>query len=122
MGLVANVIEEAGVATACLSLIPPLTRRTGAARVVGVAHPSGLPLGLPGDAHGQKDILRATLEAAAAITEPRGYVELPHEWPERRSVAIREPETPPPIVPLLTKKPWLLPRLISGDLPSQPRY
>ena len=118
MGLVANVIEAAGIATVCLSLIPPLTRGTGAPRVVGVAHPGGLPLGLPHDDRGQRDVLRATLQTAAAMTVPRSYVELDHRWPERRSVAIREPAEPPPIAQLLTRRPWLLPRLISGDIPS----
>ena len=121
MGLVANVIEAAGTATACLSLIPPLTRRTGAPRVVGIAHPGGLPLGLPDDHVTQRAVLRDTLEAAATMTEPRSYVELDHEWPERRSVAIREPPTPPPIAHLLTRKPWLLPRLIAGDIPATRR-
>ncbi len=83
MGLVANVIEDTGIPTACLSMIPPLTRNTGAPRVVGLAYPMGLPF----------------------------------EWPERRSEAIREPDPAPPIARLLTRKPWLLRRLVSGRLP-----
>ena len=120
MGLVANVIEDLGVPTICVSLIPPLTRHTGAPRVVGLAHPMGLPLGLPHHVEQQRKVLQATLEAGAAISEPRSYIELPFEWPERRSQAIREPNRPPPIVQLLTSKPWLLPRLISGHLPDPP--
>ena len=118
MGLVANVLEEAGVSTACLSMIPPLTRNTGASRVIGLAYPPGLPFGMPGDAEGQRDVLQAALEAAASMTEPRSYFEIPFEWPEPRSKAIREPDPPPPIVQLLKKKPWLLTRLISGRIPT----
>ena len=59
--------RQIGVATACLSMIPPLTRNTGAPRVVGLAHPMG--------------------------------------------------RHAPPITPLLTKKPWLLPRLAGGHIP-----
>ena len=118
MGLVANVVEAAGVATACLSMIPPLTRNTGAPRVVGVAHPMGLPMGRPGDADTQRAVLRAALEAAAAMASPRSYTELPFSWPERRSVAMREPDPPPPIVQLLTRKPWLVPRLAGGHIPT----
>ena len=121
MGLVANVVEDLGVATICLSLIPPSTRNTGAPRVVGVAHPMGLPLGLPGQVAQQRAVLQAALEAGAAMTEPRSYTELPFQWPERRSQAIREPDPPPPIVQLLTSKPWLLPKLISGHLPDPVR-
>ncbi|MDH3294670.1 MAG: hypothetical protein OER95_10175 [Acidimicrobiia bacterium] len=120
MGLAANIIEDLGVPTLCLSLIPPLSRNTGAPRVVGLAHPMGLPLGLPHQVDQQRTVLRAVLEAGAAMAEPRSYVELPFEWPERRSQAMREPDPPPPIVQLLSSKPWLLPRLISGDLPDPP--
>ena len=117
MGLVANVIEEAGVATACLSMIPPLTRGTGAPRVVGLAYPMGQAFGKPSDADGQRQVLRAALEAAVAMTEPRSYAQLPFEWPETRSQAIRDPDPPPPIAQLLAKKPWLIPRLVSGRIP-----
>lgn len=78
----------------------------------------GLPFGLPHDVANQRDLLRDVLQAAAAIDRPRGYVELPHQCPERRVVAIREPATPPPIVRLLANKPWLLPHLVSGNLPG----
>ena len=111
------MIEASGVATICMSAIPPLTCNTGAPRVIGVAHPMGLTMGQPGDSHGQRAVLRAVLENGWAMTEPRSYAELPCVWPEPRSKAIREPDPPPPIAQLLTKRPWLLPRLISGRLP-----
>lgn len=114
----ANTIEDLGLSTICLSLIPPLTRNTGAPRVVGLAHPMGLPLGLPHHVEQQRAVLRSALEAGAAMSRPRSYAELPFEWPERRSQAIREPDPPPPIVQLLTSKPWLLPRLMSGHIPD----
>lgn len=117
MGLLANIIEGVGVATACLSMIPPLTRRTGAPRVIGLAYPMGRAFGRPGDADGQRQVLRAALEAAVSMTEPRSYAELQFEWPEPRSQAIRDPDPPPPIAQLLAKKPWLIPRLVSGRIP-----
>ena len=49
-------------------------------RVIGLSYPAGLPLGMPGDAEGQRDVLRAALEAAATMNEPRSYVEFPFEW------------------------------------------
>jgi len=119
VGLVANVIEAAGTPTICLSAIPPLTRNTGAPRVVGLSHPMGLTMGQPGDHDGQREVLRAGLEAGVAIPEARGYVELPFRWPEPRSVAIREPDPLPPIAQLLMRKPWLLPRLVAGRPPKR---
>jgi hypothetical protein len=78
----------------------------------------GLPVGLPGHSDEQRTVVRAALEAAAPMNSPRRYAELPFQWPERRSRAIREPSTPPPIVQLLTRKPWLLPKLVSGEIPE----
>ena len=86
--------------------------------MVGIAHPMGMPMGRPGDADTQRAVLRAALEAAAAMPGPRTCTELAFTWPERRSVAMREPDPPPPIVELLTRKPWLLPRLASGHIPA----
>jgi len=81
----------------------------------------GLPLGLPHEVELHRAVLQAALEAAAAMTDSRSYTELPFQWPERRSQAIREPDPPPPIAQLLSAKPWLLPRLISGHLPDPVR-
>jgi hypothetical protein len=122
VGLVANAIEAIGTATCCLSMIPPLTRATGAPRVVGVSYPMGRPIGRPGDTDGQRAVLRSTLEAAVVMVEPGSYTELPFEWPEPRSQAIKDPNPPPPIAQLLARKPWLIPRLIPGHLPDAAKH
>ena len=77
----------------------------------------GRTMGQPGDANGQRAVLRGALETGAGLARPRSYVELPFEWPERRPLAIREPDPAPPIAQLLTRRPWLFPRLLSGRLP-----
>ena len=43
-------LEASGIATVCLSMIPELTRATGAPRVAGIAYPLSRPMGRPGDA------------------------------------------------------------------------
>ncbi|MBI4516221.1 MAG: hypothetical protein HY699_10455, partial [Deltaproteobacteria bacterium] len=47
------------------------------------------------------------------------YAELPFEWPESPAKARNASKdvAPAPIVGLLQKKPWLLPRLYSGRIP-----
>ena len=120
MGLVQRVIEASGIATVCVSWIPDLTRAVGVPRLAGIAYPDGRPLGRPGDADGQRAVLRATLELLERATEPGTYVELPFEWPETRAEATKWPKERrrPPIAELLIRKPWLLPAFYRGEVPS----
>lgn len=76
-------------------------------------------MGLPGDVDGQRAVLLETLRVLEMAHEPDTFVEVGSEWPETPAQA-RSGEAqlePPPIVALLRKKPWLLPRLYSGDIP-----
>ena len=82
MGLVARVIERAGVPTAVLSSIPELTVSVGSPRVIGIGYPGSLPFGQPGDAEGQRVVLRAALEAAVEMSEPGERFDLDFEWPQ----------------------------------------
>lgn len=116
MGLVARVLEEAGIATAVLSPIPELTTSVGVPRVVGIGYPGSVPLGPPGDGEGQRAILRAALETAAGMTEPGARVDLPFQWPE--GARIPRPPTPPPIARAIMKRPWLFLKLLRGEIPA----
>ena len=115
MGLVARVIERAGIATAVYSWIPELTTSVGAPRVIGVEMPGSVAFGLPGDDSGQRSLLRSALEAAAAITEPGGRNDLSSAWPSERRLP--RPPAPPPIVGAIKKKPWLYLKLLKGEIP-----
>jgi len=117
VGLVQRVLEASGIPTVTLSWIPELTRAVGVPRLAGIGYPSGRSLGMPHDADGQRAVLRATLEVLERARGPDTYVELPFEWPESRAQAINAAKIPPPpIAQLLMKKPWLLPRLYSGQI------
>jgi hypothetical protein len=74
---------------------------------------------MPHDDDGQRAVLRATLQLLTSASAPDSYVELPFEWPESPAKARNASKDlkPPPIVELLQKKPWLLPRLYSGRIP-----
>ncbi len=113
------MFESSGIPTATLSWIPDLTRAVGVPRLAGIAYPNGRPLGRPHDAEGQRAVLRATLALFESARGPDSYVELPFAWPETRTRVLKaEGELPPPpIAELLRRKPWLLPRLLSGRIP-----
>ncbi len=115
MGLVARVIEETGIPTAVLSSIPELTTSVGAPRVIGIGYPGSLPFGLPGDADGQRAVLRASLEAAFAVKEAGGRFDLDFEWPSE--ARLPRPRTPPPIAKAIMKRPWLYLKLLKGEIP-----
>ena len=102
-------------------MIPDLTRAVGVSRLAGISYPMSRPLGSPHDADGQRAVLRATLEVLPRATEPDTYVELPFVWPESPARARNASKDipPPPIVELVTRKPWLLVNLYSGRIPRQ---
>lgn len=115
MGLAARVLEQEGISTAVHSWIPEWSQAVGSPRVVGIGYPGSLPFGQPGDAAGQRAVLQASLEAAAATDRPGKRVDLPFEWPA--DVRPPKPLEPPPIVGALKKRPWLFLKLLSGEIP-----
>lgn len=119
MGLVQRVLEAEGIATVSLSMIPEFTRATGVPRLAGIAYPMSRPMGRPGDADGQRAVLRALLGLLDGATAPGAYLELPFTWPERPAQARQGSDVQPPIAQLLARKPWLLPRLYSGEIPDE---
>ena len=110
-------MEEAGLATTTLSTIPALTASVGVPRLAGIGYPIGLPFGRPGDFPGQLEVLRAALATLESIEEPGTRIDLPFEWPAGLKVRTHPPKAPP-IVGLLKRKPWLLPRFVARDVPE----
>ena len=121
MGLVQRVLEASGIPTVALSMIPDLTRAVGVSRLAGISYPMGRPLGRPHDADGQRAVLRSMLDLLATAPGPDTYVELPFVWPESPAQARNASKDlpPPPIVELLTRKPWLLANLYTGRIPNE---
>jgi hypothetical protein len=111
-------MEAAGIATLTLSTLPAFTRVVGTPRVAGLAYPFGRTLGQPGDAEGQRAVLRAALQAFEMIDRPGGAVQLPFTWPEPPGQARGRLKEPPPIAKLLQQKPWLFLKFVSGQVPG----
>ena len=118
MGLVQRVVEASGIPTVSLSMIPAFTRAVGIPRLAGIAYPMSRPMGRPGDAQGQRAVLRSLLEVLEAADAPGTHVELPFTWPESPAQARKGSDVHPPIEQLLLRKPWLLARLYTGEIPD----
>lgn len=104
MGLVARVIEAAGIPTVTLNMIWVYQRIVGMPRVAAIEHPFGRPFGDVGDAATQRAVLRAALAVFERALEP-GHVEhLPFRWHEDPAETHWHPAEPSPIIALLKKR------------------
>ena len=82
MGLVARVVEEAGIPTVLVSTGRDLTAQVRPPRSVFVNFPMGNPFGRPGDTDAQRAILLEALRLAERCDEAGLLVDLPHDWGE----------------------------------------
>jgi len=79
VGLIARVIEAAGVPTVCMTSAWDITAAVLPPRALYVHHPLGHQTGAADDLSGQKAIVRAALEAAPSLA--RGEIRaLPFRW------------------------------------------
>ena len=62
VGLIAGVLEKAGIPTVGLSLLQMVTKKVRPPRALFVPFPFGYPLGRPHDARLQQRIMRAALD------------------------------------------------------------
>jgi D-proline reductase (dithiol) PrdB len=104
VGLVARVIEAAGVPTLTLNMIWAYQRLVGMPRVAAIEHPFGRPFGDVGDARTQRAVLLAALRTFELAREP-GHVEhLPFRWHEPPEQTRWHPAEPSPIIALMKQR------------------
>jgi D-proline reductase (dithiol) PrdB len=104
VGLVARVIEAAGIPTVTLNMIWPYQNQVGMPRVAAIEHPFGRPFGDVGDAATQRAVLEAALAVFETAREP-GHVEhLPFTWHEAPEDTKWHPAEPSPIIALIRKR------------------
>jgi hypothetical protein len=89
-GLVARVVEEAGIPTVTVSTGRDLSRNVLPPRTAFVNFPMGNAFGRPGDRAQQRKILVDALELAASAREPGTFVDLPYAWGAPVTYQIRE--------------------------------
>jgi len=81
VGLVCRVVEEAGIATVCVSTGRDLTVQVLPPRSVFVNFPMGNAFGAPFDLAMQRNILRAALDLSVSAVRGGELVDLPYCWP-----------------------------------------
>lgn len=82
MGLVARVVEEAGIPTVVVSTARDLSAQVKPPRTVFVNFPMGNPFGKAFDANQQRTILRDALHALESVARGGEIVDLPYAWGE----------------------------------------
>jgi D-proline reductase (dithiol) PrdB len=105
VGLVARVIEAAGIPTVTLQLLWAFQRMIGMPRVAAIEHPFARPFGGVSDLATQRAVLVAALDLFATAREP-GHVEhLPIRWPSQPDERTSwHPVEPSPISALLRER------------------
>lgn len=105
VGLVQRVIEEAGVPTISLTLMPFITQKVRVPRALAIEFPFAHPLGKPFDKEQQLRIINDAFDGLTSIKEPGTILDLPYKWPEEGTGKQDWwPEEPPPIVKFMQEQ------------------
>jgi hypothetical protein len=80
VGLIARVVEAAGIPTLCMTSAMDITRAVNPPRAVFVNFPLGHQTGKPNQPALQREIVRDALRAFEMIDKPGTIVELPYVW------------------------------------------
>ncbi|MBW2292726.1 MAG: hypothetical protein JRG89_24785 [Deltaproteobacteria bacterium] len=104
MGLVARVIEAAGIPTVTLNMIWRYQNLVGMPRIAAIEHPFGRPYGDVEDSETQSAVLRAGLNVFEKANEP-GYIEhLPFRWHQDPKDTKWHPAEPSPIIAMINSR------------------
>jgi hypothetical protein len=82
VGLIARIVEAAGIPTLCMTSALDITRAVNPPRAVFLNFPLGHQTGKPNQPDLQRQILRDALHAFESIDRPGSIVELPYVWDE----------------------------------------
>jgi hypothetical protein len=98
--VLARIIEEAGIPTVVVTMMPDLAEKFRPARIVGVEFPFGHAFGMIHDQEMQYSVAQAAVRLLPEATEPGTRVDLEIEWPVDPRTAYKDwqPAEPSPIV------------------------
>ncbi|MEE8421340.1 MAG: hypothetical protein V3S31_01035 [Dehalococcoidia bacterium] len=98
--MLARLIEESGIATVVVTMMPALAEKFRVARVVGVEFPFGHAFGMPDDQAMQRTVAEAAVRLLNEATEPEARLDVDIEWPIDQRTAYRDwqPAEASPIV------------------------
>jgi len=80
VGLIARVLEEAGVATVCIMMRREVAQNVKPPRSLFVKFPFGAPLGPAGDPDTQRGVILDALSMLTTVTEPGTIADSPRAW------------------------------------------
>ncbi len=81
MSLVARYLEENGLPTVMIANARDIVEYCGVPRLVYTDFPLGNPVGAPGDADMQHQVVAMALDLLATAEDPRTTLEAPFAWP-----------------------------------------
>ncbi len=98
--MLARLIEEAGVATVIVTMMPDVAEKFRLSRVVGVQFPFGHAFGMPHDRAMQRAVAEAAVRLLGEAMAPETRLDLDIAWPVDDRTAYRDwqPSEPSPIV------------------------
>jgi hypothetical protein len=98
--VLARALEQEGLSTLLVTMMPFWVERLGAPRTLAVEHPFGRTLGGPGDRERQMRVIRQALEVLERADSPGQIVHSPEKWPQPTQQAQKEwqPLEPSPII------------------------
>jgi len=77
----ARTIENAGIPTVTVTMMPDLASKTRVSRVLGVEFPFSQAFGMVDDLHMQREVAEAAVRMLAEAKEPETRRDLDIEWP-----------------------------------------
>lgn len=90
MPVLARTIEEAGIPTVTVTMMPDLAEKFRLSRVVGVEFPFGHAFGMPNDEAMQLAVAEAAVRALAEAPAPGYRLDVDIEWPVDTRTAYRD--------------------------------
>ena len=103
--MLARTVENSGIATVIVTMMPEMAERYGLPRIVGVEFPFGHSFGLPGDRRMQTAVARTALSVFERRDLPVRE-DVPITWPIDFKDAYRgwQPKEPSPVVALMARQ------------------
>lgn len=80
MGLIARILEEAGIATVCIVMRREVAQNVKPPRTLFVRFPFGAPLGPAGDFETQRGVVLEALALLTNASEPGQIMDSPRAW------------------------------------------
>ena len=103
MPVLARILEEAGLATVLVTMMPVWAQQIGTPRTLAVEFPFTHTLGQPGNTAQQLRVVRQSLELLETADQPGLILHSDEQWPQPLKTAIDswQPGEPSPIVSVM---------------------